>query len=155
MGPDSPEALIERVRELQRRLDEAEETLRALRSGEVDAVVATGPDGDRVYNHIGADEPYRVMVQGMAEGALTLSLQGLILFSNQQFASIVRHPLERVVGSRIQDFVQPEYAELLSALLTGHNSRKAEVHLTAGGGGAVPAYLSVENLVLNEVECLC
>ena len=81
------------------RLDEAEETLRALRSGEVDAVVASGPDGDRVYTLKGADEAYRVMVQDMADGALTLTRDGLILFSNEQFATILGIALERVIGS--------------------------------------------------------
>ena len=73
MAPEAREDLLERIRDLQQRLDEAEETLRALRSGEVDAVVASGPDGDRVYTLKGADEAYRVMVQNMAEGALTLT----------------------------------------------------------------------------------
>ena len=49
MSPDTREDLLERIRDLQDRLDEAEETLQALRNGEVDAIVASGPDGDRVY----------------------------------------------------------------------------------------------------------
>ena len=52
-------------RKIQERLDAAEETLRALRSGEVDAIVASGPDGDRVYTLKGADEAYRLMIQSM------------------------------------------------------------------------------------------
>ncbi|MGO9261266.1 MAG: PAS domain-containing protein [Bryobacteraceae bacterium] len=48
------------------------------------------------------------MVQGMAEGALTLTIDGLILFSNTQFAAILRSSLEDVIGSRIQDLVAPE-----------------------------------------------
>ncbi len=103
MAAEHAEDLLERIRELQERLDEAEETLRALRSGEVDAIVASGPDGDRVYTLKGADEAYRVMVQRMAEGALTLTRDGLILFSNEQFASLLGIPLERVIGSSIQD----------------------------------------------------
>jgi DNA-binding transcriptional LysR family regulator len=73
MPPDTEENVTERLRDLQARLEEAEETLRALRSGEVDAIVAAGPEGDRVYTLKGADETYRVLVQEMAEGALTLT----------------------------------------------------------------------------------
>jgi hypothetical protein len=54
-----------RMQDLRKRLDEAEETLRALRSGEVDAIVALGPSGDYVYTLKGADEAYRTMVQTM------------------------------------------------------------------------------------------
>jgi PAS domain S-box-containing protein len=153
--PDEQNALLQRTRELQTRLDEAEETLRAIRSGEVDAIVASGPDGDRVYTLRGADEAYRVMVEGMAEGALTLTLEGLILFSNQQFANMVRSPLEHVIGSRIQEFAAMEDAEVVSALLTGSNGRKAEVRFRSHGGALVPVYLSVQNLVMDETECLC
>jgi PAS domain-containing protein len=107
MLPETQEVLLNRVRDLQSRLDEAEETLRAFRSGEVDAIVASGPEGDQVYTLKGADETYRVMVQEMAEGALTLTLDGLILFANKQFARMIRTPLERVICARILDFVAP------------------------------------------------
>src|SRR6202451_4003567 len=115
MPLETREDLLERVRDLQERLDEAEETLRALRNGEVDAIIASGPEGDRVYTLKGADEAYRIMVQVMAEGSLTLTAEGLILFSNEQFAAILHSPLERVIGCRMQDFVAPENADVVSA----------------------------------------
>ena len=99
-------------RKLQERLHAAEETLRALRSGEVDAIVASGPDGDRVYTLKGADEAYRLIVQNMAEGALTVAPDGLILFSNEKLASILAIPHERVIGSSFHDFIVPEDAEI-------------------------------------------
>ena len=117
MASETKKDLLERIRDLQARLDEAEETLRALRSGEVDAVVVSGPEGDQVYTLKGADEAYRVMVENMAEGALTLSPDGLILFSNEQFASMLGIPLERVIGSSLRDFIAAEDAFVLSALL--------------------------------------
>jgi PAS domain S-box-containing protein len=95
------------------------------------------------------------MVEGMAEGALTLTTDGLILFSNEQFATILCSPHERVIGSRIQDFASSEDADLVSMLLSGKAGRKAEVRLRTDGGPVVPAYLSVQNLVLDGVERLC
>jgi PAS domain S-box-containing protein len=155
MSPDTGEDPLERVRDLQERLNEAEETLQALRNGEVDAIIASGPEGDRVYTLKGADEAYRIMVQGMAEGALTLTAEGLILFSNEQFAAILHSPLERVIGSRMQDFVAPENADAVSALLSATGVRKAEVRLKTDGGAFVPVYLSVRNVVLDGTECHC
>ena len=155
MEPATYVDLLQRNRDLQARLDEAEETLRALSSGEVDAIVVSGPDSERVYTLKGADESYRVMVQGMAEGALTLTLDGLILFSNEQFASIVGSPLERVIGSRIQDFVAPDDLQVLSTLLSGTSGRKAGLYLKTDGAALVPVYLSVDNLILDEAECIC
>src|ERR1700682_1513104 len=113
-----------RLWDLQGRLDEAKETLRALRSGEVDAIVASGPEGDQVYTLKGADETYRIMVQEMAEGALTLTRDGLILFSNKQFASMLRNPLERVIGSRLLDFIAREDAHIVYELLRRAGRRR-------------------------------
>jgi PAS domain S-box-containing protein len=155
MGTEAVEDLLEEKRKLQEQLYEAEEILRALRNGEVDAVVASSPSGDRVYTLKGADEAYRIMVQGMADGALTLALDGLILFSNEQFASLVGTPLERVIGCQIHDFIAAEDQFTLRGLLNGTNGRKAELRLRAKPGELVPAYLSLDNVFLDEVECLC
>ncbi len=99
MRSDSRKDLLDQIRDLQTRLDEAEETLRALGSGEVDAVLVSGPQGERVYTLVGADETYRIMVQNMSEGALTLGLDGLVLFANEQFAAMLELPLQRVIGA--------------------------------------------------------
>ncbi len=154
--------LLERIQTLQSRLDESEgrlaeanETLRAVRNGEVDAIVASGPAGDQVYTRKGADETYRVMVQEMAEGALTLTTGGLILFSNQQFADVLRCPLERVIGSRFQDFAAAGDADIVTSLLNGMDGSKAEVRLTPDGAMFVPVYLSVRKVMLDGAECQC
>ncbi len=155
MSPDARNDLLERIQGLQERLDEAEQTLQALRNGEVDAIVAAGPDGDRVYTLRGADEAYRIMMEQMAEGALTLTPDGLILFSNEQFAAMLRTPLERVIGSPVQNFIASENADIVSALLGRTGVRKAEVRLRRSGEEFVPVYLSVQDVVLNGSACHC
>ena len=153
----SKAALPARIRDLEARLNDAEEALRAFRNGEVDAIVAPGPDGDRVYTLEGADEAYRVMVQEMAEGAVTLTPAGLILFSNQQFAAMLRFPLERVIGSRFQDFVASgdghADAGIVSRLLEGTGGGKAEIRMSSDGTTFVPVYLSVRSVVLAGAAC--
>ena len=78
---------------------EAEESLRAILNGEVDGLVVKTVEGDRVFTLSGADYPYRVMVETMNEGAVTLTVDGTILFCNQRFADIVQMPLEKITGS--------------------------------------------------------
>lgn len=153
--PETREELLEHNRNLQSRLDEAEEILRALRDGEVDAIVAAGPEGDRIYTLKGADDAYRIMVEAMGEGALTLSLDGLILFSNEHFAAMLRRPLERVIGEHLEDFFVPEDTGLVSALLKSAGRRKAEVRLKTDHGASIPVYVSVQNVLLNGTGCLC
>ena len=91
----------------------------------MDAIVASGPDGDRVYTLKGADEAYRVMVQSMAEGALTVTRDGLILFSNEQFASMLGDSSgarDRLFNSRLRRGGRCPHA--VRALLTGRNGRR-------------------------------
>ncbi len=144
-------------RKLQERLDAAEEILRALRSGEVDAIVASGPDGDRVFTLKGADEAYRLMVQNMAEGALTVAPDGLILFCNEKLASMLAIPHERVIGSSFHDFMVPEDAGIFCALLNAdlRVGAKCEVRLKAPAGALLPVSLSVNRLELDGVDCFC
>ena len=155
MTSDTRADLLERIGDLQVRLDEAEDTLSALRNGEVDAIIASGPQGDQVYTLKGADEAYRIMVEEMGEGAVTLTADGLILFSNERFSTMLHRPLERVIGARIEDFVAPEDAGLVSGLLRSAGRRKAEVRLTTGDAGFVPVYLSIQNVLLSGTACCC
>ena len=151
------EVLLARLSELQERLEEAEETLRALRNGEVDAVVAAGPDGPRIYSLRTADESYRLLIEQMAEGAVTLASDGLILFSNERFANTVEMPLERIIGARIQDFVEPLYADVFRALLERGRSgeAKSELRLKTAAGRSVPAYVSMNPLPVDGVDAVC
>src|SRR5664280_3172012 len=90
--------LLDELQELTPRMMEAEETLRAILGGEVDGLVVKTAQGDRVFTLSGADHPYRIMVETMNEGAVTLAADGTILFCNQRFADIVQGSLEKVMG---------------------------------------------------------
>src|SRR6201985_2991864 len=78
--------------ELISRLQEAEETLEAIRTGEVDAVVVAGPAGQQVYTLENADRPYRVLVEPMQERAVTFSENGTVLYWNKRFVTLVSSP---------------------------------------------------------------
>src|SRR5690349_9457849 len=87
---------------LKSQLDEAEATLEAIRTGEVDAVVVYSDEGERVYTLKGADQPYRIFVEQMNEGALTLSKDGVVLYGNQSAARLCGLPLEKLIGCNIR-----------------------------------------------------
>src|SRR3954453_20907781 len=99
------EALTRQVAELRRRLEEAEETIRAIREDEVDAFVVSHGEADRVLTLESADRPYRVLVESMQQGALTLSADGIILYSNPRFAALLGRPQGGLVGLALLDLV--------------------------------------------------
>src|SRR5215203_4115596 len=100
------EQLQREADKLRQRLEAAEETLRAIHAGEVDAVVVAEPN-DRVYLLETADRPYRVLVEQMPLGALTLTSDGVILYCNQHFADLVQRLPRSVLGKLIHQFVSP------------------------------------------------
>src|ERR1700681_845640 len=102
---------------LENQLRAAEDTLRALRAGEVDALVVTGSGDDHVVTLQGADLPYRILLDQMYAGAVTLTPDGCIVYCNRRFADIVRTPLERVIGSALHRFVLFAEQPTLEALL--------------------------------------
>src|SRR5690349_12052741 len=94
--------------ELRQRLEEAEETLSAIRNGEVDALVVAGPEGEAVYTLTTADYPYRLMIDEMNQGAVSVSPDSIILYSNRNFAGIVGLNGANVSGKVFGDFIAPE-----------------------------------------------
>jgi formate hydrogenlyase transcriptional activator len=140
--------LLDELQELTSRMMEAEETLRAIRGGEVDGLVVSTAEGNQVFTLTGAEHPYRVMVETMNEGAVTLTSDGTILFCNQRFADIVQGSLEKVMGSSIYQYISSTDLPLFEALLEQglKGNSKAELALKTGGENSAPVLLSVSPL---------
>ncbi|MEN6318207.1 MAG: sigma 54-interacting transcriptional regulator [Syntrophaceae bacterium] len=140
--------LLDEFREITSRMMEAEETLRAILSGEVDGLVVSTPEGDRVFTLSGADHPYRVMVETMNEGAVTLASDNTILFCNQRFADIVKGSLEKVIGSSITQYISPTDLPLFEVLVEQglKGNSKVELVLQTGGETLAPVLLSISAL---------
>ena len=113
----------EQTETLRARLAEAEEMLRAIRQGEIDALVVEGIDGNQVYTLHSAEQPYRDLVEQMQEGAVVLTAGRDILYSNARFAALVGEPLESVVGSRIDRFLNASGRDDFEALLRAGSGR--------------------------------
>jgi len=146
--------LVLQVEELRSRLEEAEETLRAIRTGEVDALVVSGPEGEAVYTLKGAEHSYRVILETMNEGALTLSDDGTVLYCNARFAELVKMPIEQVIGGLLRRLVAPADQSKLEALMA-LSSGKAEMTLTASDGTQVPSQLSTRFLQMDGLQATC
>jgi len=147
----SDAGLRRRVAELAERLREAEETLDAIRAGEVDAVVVGG-DGSangaspRVYTLETADQPYRLLIEEIQEGALTLDTDGVVLYCNRALAAMLRTAPARVIGARLGDFltVGAQRDNLVQLLARGRG--RAGFVLRTESGAALPVRLSLSEI---------
>jgi PAS domain S-box-containing protein len=142
---------------MQFRLEEAEETLRAIRNNEVDALVVDGPQGQQVFTLQGAEQPYRILMETMPEGALTIAPNGAILFSNNRFSEMVSIPLNNIIGVSIHDFViSPDGPSFKSTLRKcGKQGCGGEFFLKPSHGGKIPVSVSVGSLTFSGVEGFC
>jgi PAS domain S-box-containing protein len=131
------------VRELRARLQAAEEALRALRAGEVDALVVTEAGDEHVVTLQGADLPYRILLDQMYAGAVTLTPDGVIVYCNRRFADFVRTPLARVIGSALSRFVQPAEQPALAALVERASKERVRGELAGRAGDGTPVPISV------------
>jgi PAS domain S-box-containing protein len=140
--------------ELQARLAEVEEALRAIRSGDVDAVVIENPAGVQVYTLEGADRPYRALIEQMQEGAITLERGGMILYCNRSFAEVIGCSMDAVVGGSFVALVAPASRSAVTVLLETGKGR-GEFLLQAAGDTEVPVYLSASIVSADGVDRLC
>lgn len=140
------EAIVE---ELRYQLSEANETIEAIRTGQVDAIVVQNKNGHALYTLQSADAAYRVFIEKMTEGAINLNRQGIILYCNSQFASMVGLPISQVIGSSLHSFVNADdsrtYKRIFEKSWSGEV--KGEVHLEYNGR-VTPVQLSVTPLEL-------
>ena len=133
---------------LKHRLAEAEETIRAIRSGEVDVVVVTARKGVQLYSLEGVEQAYRVLIESMNEGALTLTADKIILYANQCFARMVKCPLEQVTGRSFRRFLSAADRALLRPLMkqSAQSGSKMQVMLHGGDGSLLPVQISVREM---------
>ncbi|HET9718600.1 MAG TPA: EAL domain-containing protein [Solirubrobacteraceae bacterium] len=132
------------------RAEQAEEALRSIRAGEIDALVLATPEGDRVFTLHSAEEPYRIMLEQMSEGAASLSAERVVLYANRRLADLLGLPLSALVGEPIESFVAPELRERARALFSsdGVDDRRSDqlTMLAADGGDGVDVQVSVTPL---------
>ena len=140
---------------LRARLEEAEETLEAIRHGSVDAVLVKQPGASsKIFTLVSADRPYRSLIEQMTEGAVTLSPDGIILYGNSRLGEILGEPVEKVVGNHLRRFFSVTEWARFEAFLAAPRSGAARAEFSAlrPDGVVVPIYISISDIVAGEGE---
>jgi len=150
------EELLEELEDLSFQLKEANETIHAIRTGQIDALVVETEEGPQLYTLKSADHTYRVFIEKMKEGAVTLNRKGIILYSNSQFADMINMPLAKVIGLPIIDFIPDQYKGKFKKIAEqGWDfDSKGEIFLKNNTGELIPFLLSFTSLELDEGTAL-
>jgi PAS domain S-box-containing protein len=141
--------------ELRGRLEELQETLDAIRRGEVDGLVVPTPKGEQVFTLSGAEKPYRVLIEEMREGAVMLSNDNTILYCNRGLAKMLKSPMEKIVGSNIESLVCPThraaFKKMLNSARATEDAVTKEITLQAEDGTLVPSNISINTVQTGKI----
>lgn len=152
-SPGIPE-LEQEIKELRTRLEEARSALNAIRSGEVDTLIVSGPKGEQIYNREGANKVYRLFVEAMSEGAVALDAGYKILYCNQKFSLITGLPAEKITGKSFLDFIDSDDTDFVRERIMQHSGHQdpVELSLRRRSGGMVPVSLAVNKFKTGDNE---
>jgi diguanylate cyclase (GGDEF)-like protein/PAS domain S-box-containing protein len=143
--------------EVRIRLADSEETLRAIRNGEVDALLVARPAGEQqVFTLASADRPYRNFVESMSDGAATVSAEGIVLYANQALAELVESSCPRIVGQPVLELVTPLSRSKLAHVLTAESrGGSVEATLVTSSGTTVPVLMGASQLSIDGETVTC
>ena len=146
------EELLQQNEELRIQLEEANDTIDAIRSGQIDALIVKGAEGHQLYTLKTADQTYRVFIEKMNEGAVTLNREDTILYSNSRFATMMNLPLEKVIGLSFTSFIPEISVKKFNDLMHKgwQEDCKGEILLADKQGTLTPCLLSCTTLDLDE-----
>ena len=155
---ESHESSESELAELVRQVAHLQEALDAVSSGGVDVLVLGTPESEQVYTLTNADRPYRVIVERMGEGAVTVSDRGVILFANPRLAQFIGIERDGMIGRDITEYVDDDQQIALHGLLetVATETRRAELMIAASDGSHVPVLVAATALDLEGglVRCL-
>jgi len=147
--------LLEENQGLRARLEELEDTLRAIQSGEVDALVVSGQQGEQIYTLKDANQPYRVLVETMNEGTATVAPDGIVLYCNTRLAAMLKMPLEKVIGTSLRLHITESDIAIFDDLLKKGRQTECQRELSLRAGeGTLPVQLSLSPVRSEEMDCI-
>ena len=134
--------------ELKSRLEETEETLRAIQEYMVDAFVVNREHGIQVVTLNESEIPYRMMVESMNEGAITLIPDGTIFYCNPRFGEMIQKDPEKLIGTFFRDLIVPDGQGTFSAIFrqARQDPTRGELCLARTDGECLPVQLSIYKL---------
>ncbi|TMQ04939.1 MAG: PAS domain S-box protein [Deltaproteobacteria bacterium] len=139
-------------------IDEAAETLRAIRSGQVDAVVINGANGHDVFTFRDPDHAYRALVEAMGEGAALVTRDGIIGYHNPRFAELtIGSRAASLRGKAFHELVPTDAVVAIDAMLerAQRGPARIEVGLTPRDGNALTVQLTASATSVADVDVLC
>ena len=141
------EELLEKISQLENRLEESEQLIQAIKDGEVDAFAVNENDRSEIYTLQSGDYAYRLLIEEIGEGAVNITEEGLVVYTNKYFCELLKLPYEEVIGRPLTEFINDESRVKFETLLREARDGRSngELNLYAEGE-IIPVYVSMTSL---------
>jgi PAS domain S-box-containing protein len=147
MKTESVDVLLERISFLEQRLAESEQLIDAIRAGEVDAFAVNENNKAEIYTLQSGDYAYRILIEQFGEGAINITEDGLIVYTNTYFVDLLQTDYEKVIGSFLTDFIHMDSLQKFQSLFNQAlaDKSKGEINLVVNNK-IIPVYISLTSL---------
>lgn len=150
---DETEVLNQKNKSLRKELDEVSKAYKQIKAWNIDALVKSNEKGLNVYTDKTADKPYRILIEKMHEGAVTLNEDGIILYCNSYFAKLMNLPLQKILGTNFEKFINASLREHFAFLLKSRaNAFKEELYLYAADSKKIPVLMTINSFLLENIS---
>lgn len=150
---DKTELLVQSNKALRLELDEVSNAYNQIKAWNIDALVKPNDKGLTVYTDKTADKPYRLLIEKMHEGAVTLSEDGIILYCNSYFAKMVNLPLQKIIGINFEKFINASLRIHFTSLLKSRAiAFKEELNLHASRSIKIPVLMTINSFLLENIS---
>ena len=162
MTKDSKELLGEteklkiEIRAIRHQLEEAKNSIEAIKTSNIDALVTVHENDLKIFTENTADKPYRILIEKMHEGAILLHEDGSILYCNSSFANMVNIPLYKITGTEFKKYIDNSMKKHFVYLLNQGevNAFQEEGYIYAEGGKVIPVLMTLNTLTLDNIFVL-
>jgi PAS domain S-box-containing protein len=144
------EELLSQIKNLKNRLEESEQLIEAIKAGEVDAFAISNEDKSEIYTLQSGDYVYRILIEEFGEGAINITEEGIIVYTNRSFFELVKLPSEKLLGVSFFDFIHDDSIDHFNKIFNEaqHGRSKGEINLSVDGK-IIPVYISLTSLKPN------
>lgn len=126
----SKEELFLEIESLKEQLYDANSVIEAIKDGSVDALVVHNGGEPQIYSIESADYTYRILIEKLGEGALSMTNEGLILYCNDYFSKLIDLPAEKIIGTYLYSyFKNTEECSGLIEVSIATGASKGEIEL--------------------------
>ncbi|HEY2648736.1 MAG TPA: ATP-binding protein [Puia sp.] len=150
MQTETREELLLKIENLESRLAESEQLIEAIKAGEVDAFAFNTDATPEIYTLQSGDYAYRLLIEEFGEGAVNLSEDGMIVYTNTYFFELLELKYEKVIGRFISEFIAPASMDDFKTIFekAKNGNSKGEINLQVLDK-IIPVFVSLTSLQPN------